>query len=189
MRQTKGLQREATLVHSIRILLSVVATNQNLLNRLGQQLLVLVLHKLRSVVKPLNSHAQQLFQPCLRFQLLPALDLHFQHLLVGSRCAIPESILYPPSPCHSRDWKIQEGRLFNPLPPPLKKLNEGVKLNIEISRWIWEGVFEENPLCGGRRREGEGGANSGLKHWTKNSSEQLITFIYNFYFTTAVQKY
>ena len=56
----------------------------NLLNRLGQQLLDLALHKLQSVVKPLNSHAQQLFQPCLRFQLLPALDLHFQRLLVGS---------------------------------------------------------------------------------------------------------
>ena len=158
MRQTKGLQREATSVHSIRIPSSVVATNQNLLNRLGQQLLVLVLHKLRSVVKPLNSHAQQLFQPCLRFQLLLALDLHFQHLLVGLRCAIPESIPYPPPPCHSRDWKIQEGGLFNPLPPPPppKKINEGVKLNIEISRWIWEGIFEENPFCGGRKQEGKG---------------------------------
>ena len=59
-------------------------------------------------------------------------------------------------PCHSRDWKIQEGGLFNPLPPPPKKINKGVKLNIEISRWIWEGIFEENPFCGGRKQEGKG---------------------------------
>ena len=161
MRQTKGLQREATSVHSIRIPSSVVATNQNLLNRLGQQLLVLVLHRLRSVVKPLNSHAQQLFQRCLRFQLLPALDLHFQHLLVGLRCAIPESIPYLPPPCHSRDCKSRRVDFSTPSPPPPPPLKE-IKRRCEARYWnfqmdIWEGVFEENPFCGGRRREGEGG--------------------------------